>query len=53
VFTTTGAAVARAAATTEGSTGLAAIAAVGALSLMALHRVLNSEREDGQWQELS
>jgi hypothetical protein len=53
VLTTTGLAVSRAIGTAEGTTGLVLTAVVGALSLSALHRVLISEREDSQWQELS
>ena len=53
VLTTTGAAVLRAVATTEGTTGLVLTAIVGAVSLSALHRLLISEGEDSQWQELS
>jgi hypothetical protein len=53
VLATTGIAVSRAAATAEGTTGLVLTAVVGALSLSALHRLLASEREDSQWQELS
>jgi xanthine/uracil permease len=53
VLTTTGVAVSRAAVTAEGTTGLVLTAVVGALSLSALHRLLISEREDSQWQELS
>ena len=53
VLTTTGLAVSRAAATTEGITGLVLTAVVGAVSLSALHRMLISEGEDSQWQELS
>jgi hypothetical protein len=53
VLTTTGLAVSRAAATTEGTTGLTLIAVTGALSLSALHRLLISEGEGRQWQELS
>lgn len=53
VLATTGLAVSRAAVTAEGTTGLALTAVVGALSLSALHRLLISEREDSQWQELS
>lgn len=52
VFATTGLAVARAAATTEGTAGLALMAVIGALSLSALHRLLMTEGEDSQWQEL-
>ena len=53
VLTTMGIAVSRAAVTTEGTTGLVLTAAVGALSLSALRRLLVSEGEDSQWQELS
>jgi xanthine/uracil permease len=53
VLTTTGLAVSRAAATAEGTTGLVLTAVVGALSLSTLHRMLISEGEDSQWQELS
>ncbi|HUP41123.1 MAG TPA: hypothetical protein VM115_13450 [Vicinamibacterales bacterium] len=53
VLTTTGVAVLRAVATTEGTTGLVLTAAVGAVSLAALHRLLISEGEESQWQELS
>jgi hypothetical protein len=53
VLTTTGLAVSRAAATTEGTTGLVLTAVVGAVSLSALHRLLISEGEDSSWQELS
>jgi hypothetical protein len=53
VLSTTGLAVSRAAATTEGTTGLVLTAAVGALSLSALHRLLISEGEESPWQELS
>jgi hypothetical protein len=53
VLTTTGLAVARAAATAQGTTGLVLTAVVGAVSLSALHRLLISEGEDSQWQELS
>jgi hypothetical protein len=53
VLTTTGLAVSRAAVTAEGTTGLVLTAVVGAVSLSALHRLLISEREDPQWQELS
>jgi hypothetical protein len=52
VLTTTGVAVSRAAATSEGTVGLVLIAVVGAVSLSALHRLLISEGEDSQWQEL-
>ncbi len=53
VFTTTGLAVARAAATTEGTAGLVLMAVTCALSLSALHRLLVSEGKGSQWQELS
>jgi hypothetical protein len=53
VFETTGLAVARAAATREGTAGLVLIAIMGAVSLSALHRLLMTEGEDSQWQELS
>jgi hypothetical protein len=53
VLTTAGLAVSRAAATAEGTAGLALTAVVGAVSLSVLHRLLISEREDSQWQELS
>ncbi|MEO5740762.1 MAG: hypothetical protein ABIS29_09230 [Vicinamibacterales bacterium] len=53
VLTTTGTAVARAAVTAEGTIGLVLTAVVGALALSALHRLLISEGEDSQWQELS
>lgn len=55
VFTTTGLAVTRAVVTREGSVGLVLIAAIGAFSLSALHRLLMSEgpeRGVSQWQEL-
>lgn len=53
VLTTTGVAISRAAATAEGTTGLMLTAVVGALSLSALYRLLISEGEDSQWQEVS
>jgi hypothetical protein len=53
VLATTGLAVSRAAATREGTTGLALMAVVSALSLSALHRLLISEGEGRPWQELS
>ena len=53
VLATTGLAVSRAAATAQGTVGLLLTAVVGALSLSALHRLLMSEGEDSQWQELS
>ena len=53
VLITMGTAVSRAAVTTEGTTGLVLTAVVGALSLSALRRLLISEGEDPQWQELS
>jgi hypothetical protein len=53
VLATTGLAVSRAAATREGTTGLLLVAVMGALSLSALHRLLISQGERQQWQELS
>jgi hypothetical protein len=53
VMATMGDAVSRAAMTAQGATGLVMSAVVGAVSLSGLHRVLISEREDSQWQELS
>ena len=53
VLTTTGLAVTRAIVTREGSTGLVLMSVMGAVSLSALHRLLISEGEDSQWQELS
>ena len=53
VLTTTSLALTRAAGTAEGTTGLVLTAIVGAVSLSALHRLLISEGEDSQWQELS
>jgi hypothetical protein len=53
VLRTTGVAVSRAAGTAEGMTGLLLSAFLGALSLSALHRMLISEGDDSQWQELS
>ena len=53
VLATMGLAVSRAAATVEGTTGLMLTAVMAAVSLSALHRLLISEREDTQWQELS
>ncbi len=53
VFTTMGIAVARAAATREGTTGLVLMAVVCVLSVSALHRLLISDGEGSQWQELS
>ena len=53
VLTTTGLAVSRAAATSEGVVGLGLMAVVGAVSLSALHRLLISEGENSPWQELS
>jgi hypothetical protein len=52
---TTGRAVLRAVATTEGSTGLVLIAVVGAVSLSMLRHLLmpeGTERGVSQWQEL-
>jgi hypothetical protein len=53
LFSTTGLAIARAIATRDGSLGLTLIAAVAALSLAALRRLLISESEVSPWQELS
>ena len=53
VMATMGDAVSRAAMTAQGATGLVMSAVVGVVSLSGLHRVLISEREDSQWQELS
>ena len=53
VLTTAGLAVSRAAMTAAGMTGLVVTAVVGGVSLSALHRLLISEGEDSQWQELS
>jgi hypothetical protein len=53
VLATVGVAMSRAAATAEGTIGLLLTAAVGALSLSTLRRLLISEGEDSQWQELS
>lgn len=53
VLATIGVAVARAAATKEGTAGLLLIAVMGAVSLSALHRLLMTEGEDSQWQEIS
>jgi hypothetical protein len=53
VLTTAGLAVSRAAMTAEGATGLVLTAVVAAVSLSALHRLLISEGENSQWQELS
>ena len=53
VMATMGDAVSRAAMTAEGATGLVMSAVVGVVSLSGLHRVLISEREASQWQELS
>lgn len=53
VLATTGLAISRAAATAQGTTGLLLTAVVGVLSLSALRRLLISEGEDPQWQELS
>jgi hypothetical protein len=52
VFATTGLAVARAAATREGTAGLVLMAVIGVVSLSLLHRLLIREGEDPQWQEL-
>jgi hypothetical protein len=53
LFTTVGNAVARAAATREGAMTLILAAAVAGTSLLALQRILFSEGEVSQWQELS
>jgi hypothetical protein len=53
VLTTIGRAVAMAAATPEGMTALMATAIVACIAVSALHRLLASEREASQWQELS
>ena len=53
VLTTAGLAVSRAVMTAEGAMGLVLTAVVGAVSLSALHRLLISEGENSQWQELS
>jgi hypothetical protein len=52
VVATTGVAVARAAATREGTAGLVLMAVIGVVSLSLLHRLLTGEGEDSQWQEL-
>ena len=55
VFAAVGRAASRVVVTREGTTGLVLMAAVGALSLSALHRLLISEgpeRGVSQWQEL-
>ena len=53
LFTTVGNAVARAAATREGAMALIMTATVAGTSLLALQRLLFSEKEVPQWQELS
>jgi hypothetical protein len=53
LLTTIGLAVAKAAATKEGTAGLLLIAVMGVVSLSALHRLLMTEGEDSQWQEIS
>jgi hypothetical protein len=53
LFTTVGNAVARAAATREGAMALVVTATVAGTSLLALQRLLFSEEEVSQWQELS
>lgn len=53
LFTTVGNAVARAAATREGAMALIMTATVAGTSLLALQRLLFSEEEVSQWQELS
>lgn len=52
-FTVIGHAVARAAATREGSATLMLSAAIAGTSLLALRRLLFSEGEESQWQEVS
>ena len=53
LFTIVGNAVARAAATREGAMALIVTAAVAGTSLLALQRLLFSDVEVSQWQELS
>ena len=53
VFAAIGFAVSRAAATSEGAAGLIVIAVIGGLSMSALRRLLISEEERHQWQEVS
>ena len=53
LFGTIGEAMARAALTREGSMSLILTAAVAGMSLSALRRLLFSEGEEPQWQELS
>ena len=53
LFTTVGYAVARAAATREGTTTLMLTAGVAGTSLLALQRLLFSDGEVSPWQELS
>lgn len=53
LFTTVGTAVAKAASTREGTTTLMVIAGVAGTSLFALQRLLFSDGEVSQWQELS
>jgi hypothetical protein len=53
LLATVGRAVARAAATREGTTTLLLTAAVAVTSLLTLQRLLLSGREDAEWQELS
>jgi hypothetical protein len=53
LFATIGDAVARAAATREGTTTLLLTATVAATSLLALQRLLFFKGEDSEWQELS
>jgi len=50
---TIGLAVARAAATTEGTAGLLLMTIMSVISLSLLHRLMGAEREDSEWQELS
>ena len=53
IFATVGNAVSRAAATREGTTTLMLTAVVAGTSLLALQRLLFSDGEVSQWQELS
>jgi hypothetical protein len=53
LFTTVGNAVARAAVTREGAVALIVTATVAGTSLLALQRLLFSQEEVSQWQELS
>jgi hypothetical protein len=53
LFATVGNAVSRAAVTREGTTTLMLTAVVAGSSVLALQRLLFSNREESQWQELS